>query len=312
MNNILPSQNDLEELIFDMSKMVWNIQILKSDIDNWLMHFDGSYLNDEQLEHRVALLLLSNYVHYNIDEVRFLCKKTFKKFIHFALEHSNEKHTNLNDISIKIVDETVFIPIGNPSESGSNLLYYYRQENMIPKNRFYFDSDVNIENSKNIVFIDDVSLSGTQVVKYFETNKSKFIGKKIFFTPLILTSNAKQYIEEELVIKYNLDFVLLPGILLDEREQVFSNKSYIFGDDFKLMNVVKGFVEFYSDKFTFRNPFGYNNCQLALGFFYNIPNNTLPIFWANTDRYSGIFKRSSKVYGDNFKGVNYYDKHRFV
>jgi hypothetical protein len=41
---------------------------------------------------------------------------------------------------------------------------------------------------------------------------------------------------------------------------------------------------------------GYADGQLSLGFFYNIPNNTLPIFWAESNDWKPIFKRYSKVY----------------
>lgn len=313
MNDILPTRTDLEELIMDTAHMAWNIQLRKTNIDNWLEHFDGTFLKDVEIERRIALLLLSNFVYYNIDEVRYLCKKTFKNFMHYMLEEELSKiEGNLNDLSVKIIEETIFVPIGNPSESGSNLLYYYRQENMLPKNKFYFDSEADFDNARNIVFVDDVSLSGTQFEKYYKANKDKFEGKRVFFTPLILTDTSKEYIEDELIGKLGLEVNLLPGSLLDEREKVFSKKSYIFREHNELMDVTKKFVECYSEKFRFKHPLGYNDSQLALGFFYNIPNNTLPIFWGNTANYKGVFKRSSKVYGDRFRGVNYYDKYRFV
>lgn len=309
----MPTRNELIELIVNTMETVWSVRSKRPDIENWLKQFNGSLLKDIDIEQRIALLLLCNFVYYNMDEVRYLCRKIFKAYIHYVLENDIEYSlSDLNDSSIDIINNTIFIPVGNPSESGSNLLYYYRQENMLPKNRFYFDGDIEIMKAKNIVFIDDVSLTGTQVVKYLELNIKKYCDKNIFFTPLILTTDAKNYIEDELKEKFDCSLVLLPGLLLDEREKVFSDQSYIFYERNELMQVTKDFVEHYSKKFMIREPMGFENSQLALGFFYNIPNNTLPIFWANNEKYSGLFKRSPKVYGDSFKGVNYEQKHKYL
>ena len=32
------------------------------------------------------------------------------------------------------------------------------------------------------------------------------------------------------------------------------------------------------------NPLGYQDSELAFGFYYNIPDNTLPIFWADNKK----------------------------
>ena len=41
---------------------------------------------------------------------------------------------------------------------------------------------------------------------------------------------------------------------------------------------------------------GYNNDAYAFGFFYNTPDNTLPIFWSDHGDWKPIMKRYDKKY----------------
>ena len=43
-------------------------------------------------------------------------------------------------------------------------------------------------------------------------------------------------------------------------------------------------------------PLGYDNGQYMLGFEYNTPDNTLPIFWGMGDGWVPLFKRYQKIY----------------
>jgi len=42
---------------------------------------------------------------------------------------------------------------------------------------------------------------------------------------------------------------------------------------------------------------GHSNGQYAFGFYYNTPNNTLPLFWSDQNGWIPIMKRYDKVYG---------------
>jgi hypothetical protein len=74
------------------------------------------------------------------------------------------------------LDATRFLGIGNPSESGVHLLYYYRQENQLKKKYFITAHEIfSIENGKRVlrypgvtryVFIDDFCGSGSQGKRY--------------------------------------------------------------------------------------------------------------------------------------------------
>ena len=48
-----------------------------------------------------------------------------------------------------------------------------------------------------------------------------------------------------------------------------------------------------------RHVYGFNDCQLLLGFHHNTPDNTLPIIWYDEDGHAWvpIFRRYNKKYG---------------
>jgi len=81
----------------------------------------------------------------------------------------------------KELDCTRFLGIGNPSESGVHLLYYFRQENCLPKDVFIdasraFKSTVTPDGNISVqignpditryVFIDDICGSGDTAITY--------------------------------------------------------------------------------------------------------------------------------------------------
>jgi len=44
-------------------------------------------------------------------------------------------------------------------------------------------------------------------------------------------------------------------------------------------------------------PLGYANGQYTFGFFYNTPDNTLPLFWSSNAQWIPLMKRYEKIYG---------------
>lgn len=53
-------------------------------------------------------------------------------------------------------------------------------------------------------------------------------------------------------------------------------------------------------------PLGFANGQYMFGFYYNTPDNTLPIFCCESSNWSPAFVRYGKIYG--IEGVNIQDE----
>jgi len=112
----LPSEKELRKQIMITNEVVWKNLINRKDIENWLSNFKGDVF-EISYERQLALWLLANFVFYNYDEVRHLCKTLYRDFIHQML--SEEKETNEGDIKNKfksILKISRFYHLGKPGK----------------------------------------------------------------------------------------------------------------------------------------------------------------------------------------------------
>ena len=56
----------------------------------------------------------------------------------------------------------------------------------------------------------------------------------------------------------------------------------------------KELAEEYGKRIEPKKPLGHNNGEYSFGMFYNIPNNSLPIFWSDKNEWHPIFLRKEK------------------
>jgi len=89
---------------------------------------------------------------------------------------------------------------------------------------------------------------------------------------------------------------VITTISLDERNKCFCSNSDIFHTYPNYIEICKKFVRHYGEKIDSKWPLGYMGGEYAFGFFYNTPDNTLPIFWRTTNGWCPIFKRYDKNY----------------
>ena len=93
----------------------------------------------------------------------------------------------------------------------------------------------------------------------------------------------------------NIDVVYCS--ILDERDKCFSEKSMVFNRFRELKDITKHMVEEYGKNIVDSpdKPLGFNDGAYMFGFYYNTPNNSLPIFWSKKEWYP-IFERKVKLY----------------
>lgn len=141
-----------------------------------------------------------------------------------------------------------------------------------------------------LVFIDDATLSGgTGLRNYF----NKLGGKKykhVYYLTIIASEEAIQKLEEK-------GITTIYCILMDSRNKCFSYDSMIFNKFPELIEPSKKMCEEYGKTIiepgSKAKPLGYDNGEFCFGFYYNTPNNTLPIFWSNYE-WNPIFLRKEK------------------
>jgi hypothetical protein len=312
----LPSSEMLMDTIMNTINKVWNVgnELHKKNIDDWLENFSGNALcyspnDDDKLdeakerEQCIALFMLCNFVFYNKNEVKHLIKLMFEKYIHFVFDKEN-KITVTDDNINNLLRNTQFSSLGFPSESSSYLLYHFRQENALSRKSFKENPKAN-----NIVFIDDFSIEGTQARDYINKfiKESKNNGKDIsninyFILLMVATKKAINLLKSEIP---NLNIIAC--IEIDEKSQAFSPSSIVFdGYNIQIKEDAKKICEYYGDKLINENDkedgmesLGFCGGSYMFGSYYNIPDNTLPIFWSDEKNWNYLFKRYDKKYDDN-------------
>ncbi len=272
----------------------WGNCITMSSIEEWLCNFTGRIFDIDE-ERIMALRLLNSFIYLSHNEVLHLCKVIHQEFLHSLIVNGY--------CESDIADKIRYFPIGNPSESSSLILYFYRLANNIPKDKFS-----NIPRNNNgelIVFVDDISGSGHQASSHIIElmQKENISPKSIKYLSLIATDAAID------IFRTN-GLELISAFNIDSRMRVFSDDSYTAFDQQTIINM-KCLLQAYEDRLEW-DPLGYSKSELALGFYYNVPDNTLPIFWKESKLWTPLFKRFHKIYSSNNYEEVFHESTKFI
>lgn len=288
----------LMQIIRNTSIVAWQKEISDEKIYNWLNNFDGSYFEDIENERKLALWLLAHFSYYTMEDVRILCKKLFEQYLHEKLQLYKGKDISksINDI----IDNTLFIGLGNDSESGNNILYYFRQENLLCKKSFEIDTNKKYE---NLVYVDDVTISGEQALEYI--NSREIRANNIYVAVMIATDSAISNLNDS-----GKKIKPIATMILDKRDKAFSDATYVFSEKRikEIREIAQEFCELYGKRavkdcgYMVSYPLGFDDGQYMISFEYNTPDNTLPIFWGMGSGWNPLFKRYPKIYqGEEYK-----------
>jgi len=313
----------LKSRILTLTDWAWEGYPLWNDINNWLQNFKGLTGNTVEQEQIHALFILSEFLYFGSRQIRALLHALYRD--HFLIPliqkiRINNDNTRNIEVIKKIlkreIGKTRFLGIGNPSESGTHLLYFFRQENELPLTFFWDISNVLkiIKDSdgkylteltdpkiSRYVFIDDMCGTGNTAVDFSRNILSKIKEKdnkiEFYYLALFGTLSGLEQIRQKTVFKENCVAVFE----LDSSYQLLSNNSRYIKNCPELINkeIISQIVTYYGIKLWKKFPYGYGNKQLILGMHHNIPNNTIPIIWYEDENniWTPIFKRYVKVKG---------------
>lgn len=311
-------QDELVAKIKILSDTVWDSRAKKLEVDRWLNNFDDDDDDANPSERLHALYILSQFMYFSTREVRELIKSVYRDLYKYPIvetvRKSNNDTTDIELINKKYKEEIIktrFLGVGNPSESGSHLLYYFRQENGLSKKVFinaHEIFDYKVEESvfsdpdiKRYVFIDDFCGAGTQAKRYCKqlVERIKRVNPEVdvWYFVLFARQDGLDFIQNE------TEFDKCDAVYkFDETYKCFGDKSRYVPE--KNMGLDWGFAETMAKKYGLElesdDPLGHDDCQMLISFFHNTPNNTLPIIWYdNQDKSSWepIFRRYPKIYG---------------
>jgi hypothetical protein len=309
------------EKIQTLNERLWEDRATRTDIDSWLGNFDDD-LATQPSERLHALYLLSHFMYFGDREIRVLLRAAYRDLFHYRIiARLRRSMGDTLDVSAlhagfqRELDATRFLGLGNPAESGTHLLYYFRQENQLPKTKFLhthqiFDRrldahDVGLADAtvRRLVYLDDFCGSGHQAQDYSE---------KILSVIRDAAGRAGYPIE----VCYYVLFATTRGLdevrglaTFDDVAAVSElDDSYVaFGADSRYFltqpdSVEPGFAErmcaTYGKQLWPDYPLGYDDSQLLIGFHHNTPDNTLPVIWfgePSGPAWHPIFRRYGKI-----------------
>ena len=164
-----------------LNEAIWEHRVNNELVNDWITQFQEApnVENDEQIQ---ALFLLSHFLYFGQGELRGLLRSMYRDLVRSPAIH-DIRRANGNTLDRAFIQREYkrrlynirFLPIGNPSESSTHLLYYFRQENSLPKDLFINTHEIFLGESMGdefqisirhpevdqYIFIDDLCGSGT-------------------------------------------------------------------------------------------------------------------------------------------------------
>ena len=206
----------------------------------------------------IIFKLLNNFEIYSAPKIR----STIKQIV--------------DDNEIVFSKENCFITgFGNAGKSGDIILYDFSHTININQSKVKKTWELNnLPEGSTIIFVEDIIGTGTQSVDYILNKVNQIIkpSHEPYLLSLCATPNGLKKVSE------NTHFKVMPGIILEEEFQHYSEKSKIFTQKerqklIKANNLLKkeGSYDF--------------DLGLLLAFYFTIPNNAMPIFWKDSYSY---------------------------
>jgi hypothetical protein len=314
-------RNDLEDTIQILRRHAWDSEIHWPQVQRWLDNFTGEVI-DRDGEQLYALYALSRFMYFGNNLVREMLRSLYRDHFEAPMKQRIRRaHGDTKDVVLlrglfdNEKNATRFLGVGNPAESGAHLLYYFRQENRLPKSLFadlssafepqartghtvaYVPRDSHIT---RYVFFDDLVGSGSQVSQYLSgclpSIRAEAPTVELSYMCLFGTEKGMRRANEPDLFDGNAHCLFY----LDETYRAFESTSRYFKSPPNWFDpvVMRNIAEHYGSKLWAGDPLGYRDGQLLLSFSHNTPDNTPPIFWDEGlyVKWTPLFLRYTKIY----------------
>lgn len=235
--------------------------------------------------------MLCNFTYYNETEVAYQCKLLFKYLLHrLIIDEDMETEEQINTC----LNCLHFTSIGNASESGGLVSYIFRQEASLSIDRFFFPTALNTTDKDIVICLDDVIVSGGTALRFLYNNLQGIKCKKMYYLTLVTSDEAIERLSQA-----GIEVIYCSK--LDPRNKLFSTESLCFFKFPEMLDYAKNVAFEYGSRIEPKYILGHKDGQYAFGFYYNVPNNCLPIFWSKNN-WTPIFERKEKY--QNVREIN--------
>lgn len=226
------------------------------------------------------------------EELAVMVNSLMEGFDYYSHMTINKKlkalHEELQKLHSIEFDNTIYCMLPNQEgriNSGYEYLIEYKLINQISKHVVIPNlkeiSEQDLSNIKNIVFIDDFCGTGKTFKDYIESVGKIVQGKHIYYLVIHIMDKAISCIE-----KYGLDRYLDIHVLYQMRTPKAFEREFQLAKkraEFRRLSIEYGLPK--------KNVLGFNNTEALVAFYNNTPNNTLEIFWRNTENNNALFPR---------------------
>lgn len=231
-------------------------------------------------------------------EMRSIFLPLLEEFDYYSHKHINndlaelhKKIMGLNDVD---TDNSVFSILKSQKDilnSSCEYLMEYRNLNGLDKSLFYIDINglkkEYWEYISNIILIDDFCGSGNTLMNFVDKYKEIIKGKKIVYAVIYCMEKGRKSIESYAENNsINIEIVSIRnGIAAFERNEELRSKRVLFSSESKKIGLKKD-----------TDIYGYDQTEALVAFYNDTPNNTLGVFWKDTEHNTALFprKRSKK------------------
>lgn len=238
-------------------------------------HYDEWFSQLPEEIHEVVLQLLEMFMYYSQERVN---QYLFE--LHPKLEGKIEPET------------TLYTPLLSGKgivNSSVDYLCTYRQMHRISKYQVALDIDTYIANSsekfenvQNIVIVDDYCGSGKSLKTFIEGHNDSLKGKRIYYLVTYFMIEAQQLIDE-ISEQYEISIEV---IYINSGKRAFDDERFSeHGSE------VRKAIKRCSKKLKIPTPLGLYKTESLVSFYNDTPNNTIGIFWCDTNIYFSIFPR---------------------
>lgn len=264
-------------------------KIKKDLFIKWSEH--ANKVGHEEFFDRINQLLTNARPNTSIFKVIIFLLENFQYYSRSSINtHLKQLHTILLEKKVSPLEDILHTYIQSDKERiNSSIEYFidYKRMNNIDK-CLCSDNLKSIKESTwleitQIAIIDDCCGSGASLEKFIEGTGLDFSNKTLYYIVIHMMSHANQKLSN-IENKFN-NFKIMP-ITITDSEKIFNNRNI---SQFKPQ-----FIEYSKNKSIIdKYILGYDDTEALFSFYNNTPNNTLGLFWMNTQHNKAIFPRDT-------------------
>jgi broad specificity phosphatase PhoE len=276
----------LERFLDDIRRKLaeFDAKLSFDDVMSWVLQFDE---RDQSLATKLFLKLK----YFNLTEVDRLCK---------ALYAHLPEHVSAD------LDQAQFVGLGAAADSGGMLLYHYRVINNLPESNFITVDGLRDHlaatydrpsRPRHLVFLDDFIGTGEQAIELLSRELKELLVMREF--DYVGLHALVGFAESATRIKTATSVDVRVSHTLTDKDKVFHEASDILTEDYFDRQRMKDTIEQYGKQLYPIAPLGYGGTQALIAFYYNTPNNTLPVIWARSGSWRPLLPRAETKNADD-------------